>query len=214
VVFIRQSILYLKCGHYGKPILGLRRIGVLQNFDVNGSRLYFLKLVFGLQFVALLISTSVTAAPGLKLDMPMRIGIHQQSAWLDRGILVGGESASGFSLLDLILVPGEKREKWHLTLGDVRGQKWKGPPGYFHMHLDPTGRRLRLSLTQVSQIKRGDIMSRIAIASHLLKDLRVLSNPADSVAHLEFNFKYPVRAKAATEPGDDRQLSLEFERRE
>lgn len=130
----------------------------------------------------------------------------QANAWLRSGAAIGGQAAA--DELSLLRVERKARadggERVILHYGDKAGRPLRAQPGYFHLAIDRTGRRLSVDLAQVGRtaVDRRDL-EKIFAGSRLVAGSDIVMDPVDGSTHLAFALRSASEAHAMVEPGGD-----------
>ncbi len=129
------------------------------------------------------------SVPKLQLQKPHKLGESVRE-----GFIVGGMAGDEFSLLKFQRSdrPGGV-ERWTLTYGDRAGARLHGPPGYFHLQLDPGSKRLILDLAQVNRtaVDQKDL-AKLFLDSRVVAASSMSMDPQDQSTSLVFLLKAPL----------------------
>lgn len=114
------------------------------------------------------------------------------------GSMIGGVAGTGFSLLDLRKSQDmkHKAERIVFDIGDLRGRKQKGLPGYYHVQMLQNPSRLVIDFSQMpaSKINAQEIQKRLA-SSMFIKSTELALDPIDQSLNLVLFLKNKPKAK-------------------
>ncbi len=127
----------------------------------------------------------------------------QPSEWLMKslkkdGFLTGGRAGTGFSLLDLELIPRTKSELLKVRLGDRNGLAMNMTPGYHHIQYSKKGLWVQIDF---SQMARSLVESRVVKDkfknSKFVRQADLTLDPEDGSYNLRLLLKRPVHIRTA-----------------
>tara|TARA_B110001454_G_scaffold219111_1_gene250043 strand:- start:49134 stop:49628 length:495 start_codon:yes stop_codon:yes gene_type:complete len=129
----------------------------------------------------------------------------QKSLIVDQGAISGGIAGNGFSMLKMQLVsmPSVKMERYIFDIGDLRGQKIKGLPGFYHVQLVKNPPQVVIDFSQmpVSRVFENDLTKTIK-KSVLVSSGKLISDPTDKTLTMVLNLKRPGKMKVMQVKGD------------
>jgi hypothetical protein len=122
----------------------------------------------------------------------------QKSIITDQGAISGGVAGNGFSMLkmQLLSVPNAKMERYVFDIGDLKGRKIKGLPGFYHVQLVKSPPQLIIDFSQmpVSRVFENDLTKTIK-KSVLVSGGKLVSDPIDKTLTMVFKLKKPGKMK-------------------
>lgn len=128
----------------------------------------------------------------------------QANAWIRAGAAIGGQAAT--DELSLLRVERKARvdggERLVLHYGDKNGRPLRAQPGYFHLAVDRTGKKISVDLAQVSRtaVDRRDL-EKIFSGSPLVGASDIVMDPIDGSTHLSLTLRSVSEAHATVEAG-------------
>lgn len=147
---------------------------------------------------ALLLSLSVNAA----LPTSQKI---QKSIIAGSGAVSGGIAGNGFSMLkmQLIAMPNAKMERYIFEVGDLKGRKIKGLPGFYHVQLVKSPPQIVIDFSQmpVSKVFENDLTQTIK-KSVLISSGKLVSDPIDKTLTMVLKLKKPGKMKVMQVKGE------------
>ena len=149
-------------------------------------------------FIALLMPLILNAAlpPAHKI---------QKSIIADQGAVSGGIAGTGFSMLkmQLIAMPQAKLERFIFDVGDIRGKKIKGLPGFYHVQLvkNPPQMIIDFSQMPVSRVFDSDLTQTIK-KSVIVSSGKLVSDPIDKTLTMVLNLRKPGKMKVMQVKGE------------
>lgn len=115
-----------------------------------------------------------------------------------QGAVSGGVAGNGFSMLkmQLVAMPNAKMERFIFDIGDLKGQKIKGLPGFYHIQLvkNPPQMVIDFSQMPVSRVFENDLTKTIK-KSVLVSSGKLVSDPTDKTLTMVLNLKKPGKMK-------------------
>ncbi len=129
----------------------------------------------------------------------------QKSLIVGQGAISGGVAGIGFSMLKMQLVSmaNAKVERFIFDIGDLRGKKLKGLPGFYHVQLanNPSQVVIDFSQMPVSRVFENDLTKTIK-KSVLVSSGRLVSDPTDKTMTMILNLKKPGKMKVMQVSGE------------
>lgn len=129
----------------------------------------------------------------------------QKSLIVDQGAISGGVAGNGFSMLKMQLVsmPTAKMERYIFDIGDIRGRKVKGLPGFYHVQLVKNPPQVVIDFSQmpVSRVFENDLTKTIK-KSVLVSSGKLISDPTDKALTMVLNLKKPGKMKVMQVKGE------------
>lgn len=129
----------------------------------------------------------------------------QKSLIVDQGAISGGIAGNGFSMLKMQLVsmPNVKMERYIFDIGDLRGKKIKGLPGFYHVQLVKNPPQIVIDFSQmpVSRVFENDLTKTIK-KSVLVSSGKLISDPTDKTLTMVLNLKKPGKMKVMQVKGE------------
>lgn len=129
----------------------------------------------------------------------------QKSLIVDQGAISGGVAGNGFSMLKMQLVsmPNVKMERYIFDIGDLRGQKIKGLPGFYHVQLVKNPPQLVVDFSQmpVSRVFENDLTKTIK-KSVLVSSGKLISDPTDKTLTMILKLRKPGKMKVMQVKGE------------
>lgn len=118
---------------------------------------------------------------------------------ISEGVVTGGQSSDEFSLLTVKAESNNNKERLRIVYGDRHGQPLQGDPGYFHLTVDRSGKRISIDLAQVSRTAVDTKqLQRLLSNSKYIASSDIVMDPHDGSTNLAFNMKFPVEVKVMT----------------
>ncbi len=146
-------------------------------------------------------------------NIPMSVKPGQISMPFHSGSVSGGQSGADFSLLGIKEVPMNGGGlQIVLSYGDHMGHPFKGEPGYFHVAIDRSGKRISMDLAQVSRtaIDQKDL-ARVLSLSKMIGASDITTDPHDGSTNITLNLRHAVNLKVRSTGGDQAKLILELQ---
>lgn len=135
----------------------------------------------------------------------------QKGIIADQGAVSGGVAGIGFSMLkmQLIAMPKANVERYIFDIGDLKGQKIKGLPGFYHVQLVKTPPQMIIDFSQmpVSRIFENDL-TRTLKKSVLVSNGKLVSDPIDKSLTMVLNLKKPGKMKVMQVKGEKETSKL------
>ncbi len=128
---------------------------------------------------------------------PKRALDHKKNMYIQEGVLVGGRTGDGFSLVDIRRLSSKKDkaglERLVIQLGDRKGNPLKGPMGYYHVAVEKDPHRIVIDLTQVgvSRLTEAQILARLRELKSF-KDAFVVQDSEAGSLKIVLSLKRPV----------------------
>jgi hypothetical protein len=151
-------------------------------------------------FVVGLVSQGAWAIPSPlpdQLAAQLRIvGPGQKSPLVRSGVVTGGQAADEFTLISIrteALASGG--ERWIFQYGDRFGKPFADPrmqPGFFHIGIDKSSRRIVMDLAQVHRTGFGaEALAKLAAESGLVGESDMVMDPHDRSTSVTLSLKVP-----------------------
>lgn len=148
--------------------------------------------VFAFLFVA---GLAISPAQAMQ-NKPVKLGDYTSS-----GVITGGMSGNGFSLLRATHLKGAGRvEKFAVVFGDRQGQVVRTSPGYFHIQVDDKNQRVSIDLAEMQMTTVGpEQLKRLFDDSKLVAGTEMTMDPIDDATNISLKLREPVEARAKIE---------------
>lgn len=141
--------------------------------------------------LVLFIAQWVFAAPS-----PYHLKPGKISPPISEGVVTGGRSSDEFSLLNVKAESLKNQERFSIVFGDRYGQPLQGDPGYFHLSVDRSGKRISIDLAQVSRTAVDNKqLRRLLSRSKYIASSDMVMDPHDGSTNIALNMKVPVTVK-------------------
>lgn len=135
----------------------------------------------------------------------------QKSIIADQGAVSGGIAGTGFSMLKMQMVsmPKAHLERFIFDIGDLKGKKIKGLPGYYHVQLvkNPPQMIIDFSQMPVSRVFENDLTQTVK-KSVLVSSGKLVSDPIDKSLTMVLNLKKPGKMKVMQVKGEKETSKL------
>ncbi|MBL7545191.1 MAG: hypothetical protein JNL11_15340 [Bdellovibrionaceae bacterium] len=135
----------------------------------------------------------------------------QKGIIADQGAVSGGVAGNGFSMLKMQLVsmPNAKMERYIFDIGDLKGHKIKGLPGFYHVQLvkNPPQMVIDFSQMPVSRVFENDLTKTLK-KSVLVSNGKLVSDPVDKTLTMVLNLKKPGKMKVMQVKGEKETSKL------
>lgn len=135
----------------------------------------------------------------------------QKSIIAEQGAVSGGIAGNGFSMLKMQLVsmPKAKMERYIFDIGDLRGRKVKGLPGFYHVQLVKNPPQIIIDFSQmpVSRVFENDLTKTIK-KSVLVSSGKLVSDPIDKTLTMVLNLRKPGKMKVMQVKGEKETSKL------
>lgn len=135
----------------------------------------------------------------------------QKSIIANQGAVSGGIAGNGFSMLkmQLVAMPSAKMERYIFDVGDLRGHKNKGLPGFYHVQLvkNPPQMIIDFSQMPVSRVFENDLTQTLK-KSVLVSSGKLVSDPIDKTLTMVLNLKKPGKMKVMQVKGEKETSKL------
>ncbi len=135
----------------------------------------------------------------------------QKGIIAEQGAISGGVAGNGFSMLKLQLVEMKtaRLERFIFDIGDIKGKKIKGVPGFYHVQLvrNPPQMIIDFSQMPVSKVFESDL-TKIVKPSVLVSSAKMVSDPIDKSLTLVMNLRRPGSMKVMQVKGEKETSKL------
>lgn len=129
----------------------------------------------------------------------------------EQGAVSGGVAGNGFSMLkmQLISMPNANMERFVFDVGDLKGQKIKGLPGFYHVQLvkNPPQMIIDFSQMPVSRVFESDLTKTLK-KSALVANAKLVSDPTDKNLTMVLNLRKPAKMKVMQVKGEKETSKL------
>ena len=172
-----------------------------------------IRVLFQRRILALMtLILAFVGQPSFALIAPLQVKPGHASELRGDGVVTGGLAADQFSLIGIRSEMQSKEERLVLIYGDRFGQPWKQEPGFFHIALDRSGRRIVVALAQVhsSAVDSARLAGELK-KSKLVASSEIMMDPFDLTVNLILRLKVPVQLKVSIEKSDRSNLILDLQ---
>jgi hypothetical protein len=156
-----------------------------------------------------------TPAPNQAPNQLRIVGPGQKSPLVRSGVVAGGQAADEFTLISIrteTLPNGG--ERWILQYGDRFGKPFaesRIQPGFFHIGLDKSSRRIVMDLAQVHHTGFGmETLAKLTADSRLVRESDMIMDPHDRSTSVTLSLDVPVLMKVVQEDSPHGRLVLEI----
>lgn len=129
----------------------------------------------------------------------------QKSIIASQGAVSGGVAGTGFSMLkmQLVAMPNANLERFIFDIGDLRGKKLKGLPGFYHVQLIKNPPQMIIDFAQmpVSRVFENDLAKTIR-KSTLVSSGKLVSDPTDKTMTMVLQLRKPGKMKVMQVNGE------------
>ena len=146
----------------------------------------------------ILFLTVAISVPSLAASIYKRALDTKTDQYITQGVVIGGNSGAGFTLLNVRRESSSKLalERVILDIGDRDGKPLLNKLGYFHVSVEQNPSRVVIDLSQVNRSAVSEAgISRIFSKSPFVKTVEMMMEPEDNSAKLVLNTKVPVAAE-------------------